>query len=216
MKVSTLYLADISEYDNFIEKLFNEINKKFVGKKINSILISRFISYLRKEFSAYASIKLNKKINVLVYIPRISTNVIESNICNDINKIKIRINYDKLNEILEGKCENLEDYINELVSQFNDYVLEKPTYNFSNYLSLQIDNLVDICYNELICTYQPMILFNKIMKNKGWLTLSRKSSIFNDYYKLFQQNKIENKNIFHKFLYKLILKIKETLNEINN
>lgn len=33
MKVSTLYLADISEYDNFIEKLFNEINKKFVGKK---------------------------------------------------------------------------------------------------------------------------------------------------------------------------------------
>ena len=59
MKVSTFYMADISEYDNFIEKLYNDIQKKFVGKGINSILISRFISYLRKEFSIYASFKLN-------------------------------------------------------------------------------------------------------------------------------------------------------------
>ena len=209
MKVSTFYMADISEYDNFIEKLFNEINKKFVGKKINSILISRFISYLRKEFSIYASFKLNKKTNIIIIIPRISTNLIEKTIHNNIEQIKIRVEYNKLKEILSGQCENLEDYINELVEQFKEYVNDKPSLNFSKYLYLQIDNLVDICYNELISIYQPKIIYENLMKNKGWIILSRKSSIFNDYYNLFQQNKIENKNIFHNFLYKLALKLKD-------
>lgn len=209
MKVSTFYMADISEYDNFIEKLYNDIQKKFVGKGINSILISRFISYLRKEFSIYASFKLNKKTNIIIIIPRISTNLIEKTIHNNIEQIKIRVEYDKLKEILSGQCENLEDYINELVEQFKEYVNEKPSLNFSKYLYLQIDNLVDICYNELISIYQPKIIYENLMKNKGWIILSRKSSIFNDYYNLFQQNKIENKNIFHNFLYKLALKLKD-------
>ncbi len=209
MKVSTFYMADISEYDNFIEKLYNDIQKKFVGKGINSILISRFISYLRKEFSIYASFKLNKKTNIIIIIPRISTTLIEKTIHNNIEQIKIRVEYDKLKEILSGQCENLEDYINELVEQFKEYVNEKPSLNFSKYLYLQIDNLVDICYNELISIYQPKIIYENLMKNKGWIILSRKSSIFNDYYNLFQQNKIENKNIFHNFLYKLALKLKD-------
>lgn len=208
MKVSTFYMADISEYDNFIEKLYNDIQKKFVGKGINSILISRFISYLRKEFSIYASFKLNKKTNIIIIIPRISTNLIEKTIHNNIEQIKIRVEYNKLKEILSGQCENLEDYINELVEQFKEYVNDKPSLNFSKYLYLQIDNLVDICYNELISIYQPKIIYENLMKNKGWIILSRKSSIFNDYYNLFQQNKIENKNIFHNFLYKLALKLK--------
>ena len=197
MKVSTFYMADISEYDNFIEKLYNDIQKKFVGKGINSILISRFISYLRKEFSIYASFKLNKKTNIIITIH------------NNIEQIKIRVEYNKLKEILSGQCENLEDYINELVEQFKEYVNDKPSLNFSKYLYLQIDNLVDICYNELISIYQPKIIYENLMKNKGWIILSRKSSIFNDYYNLFQQNKIENKNIFHNFLYKLALKLKD-------
>ena len=211
MKVSTFYMADISEYDNFIEKLYNDIQKKFVGKGINSILISRFISYLRKEFSIYASFKLNKKTNIIIIIPRISTNLIEKTIHNNIEQIKIRVEYNKLKEILSGQCENLEDYINELVEQFKEYVIDKPSLNFSKYLYLQIDNLVDICYNELISIYQPKIIYENLMKNKGWIILSRKSSIFNDYYNLFQQNKIEieNKNIFHNFLYKLALKLKD-------
>lgn len=209
MKVSTFYMADISEYDNFIEKLYNDIQKKFVGKGINSILISRFISYLRKEFSIYASFKLNKKTNIIIIIPRISTNLIEKTIHNNIEQIKIRVEYNKLKEILSGQCENLEDYINELVEQFKEYVNDKPSLNFSKYLYLQIDNLVDICYNELISIYQPKIIYENLMKNKGWIKLSRKSSIFNDYYNLFQQNKIENKNIFHNFLYKLALKLKD-------
>lgn len=209
MKVSTFYMADISEYDNFIEKLYNVIQKKFVGKGINSILISRFISYLRKEFSIYASFKLNKKTNIIIIIPRISTNLIEKTIHNNIEQIKIRVEYNKLKEILSGQCENLEDYINELVEQFKEYVNDKPSLNFSKYLYLQIDNLVDICYNELISIYQPKIIYENLMKNKGWIILSRKSSIFNDYYNLFQQNKIENKNIFHNFLYKLALKLKD-------
>ena len=150
MKVSTFYMADISEYDNFIEKLYNDIQKKFVGKGINSILISRFISYLRKEFLIYASFKLNKKTNIIIIIPRISTNLIEKTIHNNIEQIKIRVEYNKLKEILSGQCENLEDYINELVEQFKEYVIDKPSLNFSKYLYLQIDNLVDICYNELI------------------------------------------------------------------
>jgi hypothetical protein len=209
MKVSTFYMADISEYNNFIEKLYNDIQKKFVGKGINSILISRFISYLRKEFSIYASFKLNKKTNIIIIIPRISTNLIEKTIHNNIEQIKIRVEYNKLKEILSGQCENLEDYINELVEQFKEYVNDKPSLNFSKYLYLQIDNLVDICYNELISIYQPKIIYENLMKNKGWIILSRKSSIFNDYYNLFQQNKIENKNIFHNFLYKLALKLKD-------
>lgn len=209
MKVSTFYMADISEYDNFIEKLYNDIQKKFVGKGINSILISRFISYLRKEFSIYASFKLNKKTNIIIIIPRISTNLIEKTIHNNIEQIKIRVEYNKLKEILSGQCENLEDYINELVEQFKEYVIDKPSLNFSKYLYLQIDNLVDICYNELISIYQPKIIYENLMKNKGWIILSRKSSIFNDYYNLFQQNKIENKNIFYNFLYKLALKLKD-------
>ena len=209
MKVSTFYMADISEYDNFIEKLYNDIQKKFVGNGINSILISRFISYLRKEFSIYASFKLNKKTNIIIIIPRISTNLIEKTIHNNIEQIKIRVEYNKLKEILSGQCENLEDYINELVEQFKEYVNDKPSLNFSKYLYLQIDNLVDICYNELISIYQPKIIYENLMKNKGWIILSRKSSIFNDYYNLFQQNKIENKNIFHNFLYKLALKLKD-------
>lgn len=209
MKVSTFYMADISEYDNFIEKLYNDIQKKFVGKGINSILISRFISYLRKEFSIYASFKLNKKTNIIIIIPRISTNLIEKTIHNNIEQIKIRVEYKKLKEILSGQCKDLENYINELVEQFNDYVNDKPSINFSKYLYLQIDNLVDICYNELISIYQPKIIYENLMKNKGWIKLSRKSSIFNDYYNLFQQNKIENKNIFHNFLYKLALKLKD-------
>lgn len=209
MKVSIFYMADISEYDNFIEKLYNDIQKKFVGKGINSILISRFISYLRKEFSIYASFKLNKKTNIIIIIPRISTNLIEKTIHNNIEQIKIRVEYNKLKEILSGQCENLEDYINELVEQFKEYVNDKPSLNFSKYLYLQIDNLVDICYNELISIYQPKIIYENLMKNKGWIKLSRKSSIFNDYYNLFQQNKIENKNIFHNFLYKLALKLKD-------
>ena len=209
MKVSTFYMADISEYDNFIEKLYNDIQKKFVGKGINSILISRFISYLRKEFSIYASFKLNKKTNIIIIIPRISTNLIEKTIHNNIEQIKIRVEYNKLKEILSGQCENLEDYITELVEQFKEYVNDKPSLNFSKYLYLQIDNLVDICYNELISIYQPKIIYENLMKNKGWIKLSRKSSIFNDYYNLFQQNKIENKNIFHNFLYKLALKLKD-------
>ena len=209
MKVSTFYMADISEYDNFIEKLYNDIQKKFVGKGINSILISRFISYLRKEFSIYASFKLNKKTNIIIIIPRISTNLIEKTIHNNIEQIKIRVEYNKLKEILSGQCENLEDYINELVEQFKEYVNDKPSLNFSKYLYLQIDNLVDICYNELISIYKTKIIYENLMKNKGWIILSRKSSIFNDYYNLFQQNKIENKNIFHNFLYKLALKLKD-------
>lgn len=209
MKVSTFYMADISEYDNFIEKLYNDIQKKFVGKGINSILISRFISYLRKEFSIYASFKLNKKTNIIIIIPRISTNLIEKTIHNNIEQIKISVEYNKLKEILSGQCENLEDYITELVEQFKEYVNDKPSLNFSKYLYLQIDNLVDICYNELISIYQPKIIYENLMKNKGWIKLSRKSSIFNDYYNLFQQNKIENKNIFHNFLYKLALKLKD-------
>ena len=167
MKVSTFYMADISEYDNFIEKLYNDIQKKFVGKGINSILISRFISYLRKEFSIYASFKLNKKTNIIIIIPRISTNLIEKTIHNNIEQIKIRVEYNKLKEILSGQCENLEDYINELVEQFKEYVIDKPSLNFSKYLYLQIDNLVDICYNELISIYQPKIIYENLMKNKG-------------------------------------------------
>lgn len=209
VKQNKKIVADISEYDNFIEKLYNDIQKKFVGKGINSILISRFISYLRKEFSIYASFKLNKKTNIIIIIPRISTNLIEKTIHNNIEQIKIRVEYNKLKEILSGQCENLEDYINELVEQFKEYVNDKPSLNFSKYLYLQIDNLVDICYNELISIYQPKIIYENLMKNKGWIILSRKSSIFNDYYNLFQQNKIENKNIFHNFLYKLALKLKD-------
>ena len=47
------------------------------------------------------------------------------------------------------------DYLIGNMEGDKEYVIDKPSLNFSKYLYLQIDNLVDICYNELISIYQP-------------------------------------------------------------
>lgn len=206
MKVSTFYIADISEYDNFIEKLSNDIQKNFAGKGDNSLLVSRLISYLRKEFSNYASYILNTKVNVIINIPRISTRFIERENTSKTAQIIIRLDYNKVKSILNGSCNDLEDYLVELVSQFNDYVGEQKPKKFNNYLIAELDNLVDLCYFELISEGEDFIKDN-ILTADGWRKLSRKSTIFKDYYKMFLKEK--NKKLFHGFLYKLALKLKE-------
>ena len=54
MKISQLDLVVSDDYNDFAEKLVKEIEEQFFGKTYNSIIMVKFITYLRKEFFSYA------------------------------------------------------------------------------------------------------------------------------------------------------------------
>lgn len=213
MKISTFYLTDISEYDNFIKKLIEEIDVNFYGKGCTPIYRSKIITYLKKELTYYAKIKFNKEIIVCVNLPRIEKNLFERLVKNDKSYIYIRLNYDKIKKILEGNYYNYNDYLSEIIEQFNTYIQQEPTFEFDKYLVYQLNNLAEICSRELLIKNSPKYILEKIIDSKSWVFLSRQSSIFKDYFQLYLQDKQIYSNLFSKFL-KTIGKILKDKNEI--
>ena len=70
MKISSFYLNDISEYDNFIEKFIDDVDIKFYGTGYNSLNIGRFINFFRTEITKYIRIKFNKKVHIVLTLPK--------------------------------------------------------------------------------------------------------------------------------------------------
>lgn len=205
MKISQLDLVVSDDYNDFAEKLVKEIQEQFFGKTYNSIIMAKFITYLRKEFFSYAKLKFDKNIIVKVLIPRVPKEIIEKSFNNDKEEIVLRISFDKALGILEGTDYDYADIIYDLVNQFENYLKEDKTKDFRKYLITQVDNLSIICGNDLKSNLDVNIIKRNLIKKEGWRRLSKKSDIFNDYLKLFNENKEKYTDLFTKFL-KNILK----------
>lgn len=206
MKISQLDLAVSDDYNDFAEKLIKEIEEQFFGKTYNSIIMSKFITYLRKEFYLYAKLKFDKDIIIKVLIPRVPKGIIEKSIVNNKEEIILRISFDKTLDILNGDDYDYSDTIYDLVNQFENYLKEDKTQDFRKYLISQVDSLSYICGNDLKTNLDINMIKRNLIKKEGWRRLSKKSNIFNDYLKLFNQDKEKYTNIFTKFL-KNILKV---------
>ena len=206
MKISQLDLAVSDDYNDFAEKLIKEIEEQFFGKTYNSIIMSKFMTYLRKEFYLYAKLKFNKDIIVKVLIPRVPKGIIEKSIVNNKEEIILRISFDKTLDILNGNDYDYSDTIYDLVNQFENYLKEDKTQDFKKYLISQVDSLSIICGNDLKANLDINMIKRNLIKKEGWRRLSKKSNIFDDYLKLFNQDKEKYTNIFTKFL-KNILKV---------
>lgn len=206
MKISQLDLAVSDDYNDFAEKLIKEINEQFFGKTYNSIILSKFITYLRKEFYLYTKLKFNKDIIVKVLIPRVPKGIIEKSIINNKEEIVLRISFDKALGIFEGNDYDYADIIYDLVNQFENHLKEDKTKDFKKYLISQLDNLSIICGNDLKSNLDINMIKRNLIKKEGWRRLSKKSDIFNDYLKLFNENKEKYTDLFTKFL-KNILKV---------
>ena len=205
MKISQLDLVVSDDYNDFAEKLVKEIEEQFFGKTYNSIIMVKFITYLRKEFFSYAKLKFNKNIIVKVLIPRVPKEIIEKSFNNDKEEIVLRISFDKALGILEGTDYDYADIIYDLVNQFENHLKEDKTKDFKKYLISQVDSLSIICGNDLKSNLDVEMIKRNLIKKEGWRRLSKKSDIFNDYLKLFNENKEKYTDLFTKFL-KNILK----------
>lgn len=205
MKISQLDLVVSDDYNDFAEKLVKEIQEQFFGKTYNSIIMAKFITYLRKEFFSYAKLKFDKNIIIKVLIPRVPKEIIEKSFNNDKEEIVLRISFNKALGILEGTDYDYADIIYDLVNQFENYLKEDKTKDFRKYLITQVDSLSIICGNDLKSNLDVNMIKRNLIKKEGWRRLSKKSDIFNDYLKLFNENKEKYTDLFTKFL-KNILK----------
>ena len=205
MKISQLDLVVSDDYNDFAEKLVKEIQEQFFGKTYNSIIMAKFITYLRKEFFSYAKLKFDKNIIVKVLIPRVPKEIIEKSFNNDKEEIVLRISFDKALGILKGTDYDYADIIYDLVNQFENHLKEDKTKDFRKYLITQVDSLSIICGNDLKSNLDVNMIKRNLIKKEGWRRLSKKSDIFNDYLKLFNENKEKYTDLFTKFL-KNILK----------
>ena len=205
MKISQIDLVVSDDYNDFAEKLIKDINEQFFGKGYNSIILAKFISYLRKEFYLYSKIKFNKNVIVKVVIPRVPKGIIEKNIIDNKEEIILRISHENALKIINGDDEDFSDIIYDLVNQFELYLVNDKTKEFKKYLISQIDSLSFICGNDLRTNLDIDVIKRNLIKHQGWRRLAKKSEIFNDYLKLFNENKEKYTNLFMKFL-KNILK----------
>lgn len=205
MKISQIDLVVSDDYNDFAEKLIKDINEQFFGKGYNSIILAKFISYLRKEFYLYSKIKFNKNVIVKVVIPRVPKGIIEKNIIDNKEEIILRISYENALKIINGDDEDFSDIIYDLVNQFELYLVNDKTKEFKKYLISQIDTLSFICGNDLRTNVDIDVIKRNLIKHQGWRRLAKKSEIFNDYLKLFNEDKEKYTNLFTKFL-KNILK----------
>ena len=198
MKISQLDLAVSDDYNDFAEKLIKEIEEQFFGKTYNSIIMAKFITY-------YAKLKFDKNITIKVLIPRVPKEIIEKSFNNDKEEIVLRISFDKALGILKGTDYDYADIIYDLVNQFENHLKEDKTKDFRKYLITQVDSLSIICGNDLKSNLDVNMIKRNLIKKEGWRRLSKKSDIFNDYLKLFNENKEKYTDLFTKFL-KNILK----------
>lgn len=207
MKISSYYLNDISEYENFISKIDNDIHMKFYNTGFNSLNLRRFVNYIRKEFSKYIDIKFNKTFNVVILLPKNDNNLIEKIFDDKKEKIQIYLCYDKIKNILSGNYSNYTEYLNEIIEQIESIVQDNETHDFNDYLIIKMDKLAELSASELKCSYSKDFLLNNIKKPTSWVKLARQSAIFKDYYNFYKQDKENNKKYFILFLKQLYLLI---------
>lgn len=200
MKISTFYLTDISEYDNFTTKLSNDINENFFNTGFSSLNISRFINFFRSEVSKYIRLKYNKKYRLVVLLPRNNKELIEKIVENKIETIEIYLKYEIVKEILEGLNSDYIDYLNSIIEQVESYLTTDMTHNFSEYLVIQMPNLSKLCANELKIIYSQDFLKNNLKEPKSWKNIARQSTIFNDYYNFLKEDVNMNKSYFIQFI----------------
>ena len=91
------------------------------------------------------------------------------------------------------------------MNQFENYLKDDKTKDIRKYLITQVDSLSYICATDLKTNLDINMIKRNLIKKEGWRRLSKKSEIFNDYLKLFNENKEKYTDVFTKFL-KNILK----------
>ena len=122
MKISSFYLNDISEYDNFIEKFINDIDMKFYKTGHNSLNIGRFINFFRTEITKYIQIKFDKKIHIVLTLPKNDVELIEKSNTSSREQIQICLCYDNIRNILNGEYPDYPEYISMLIEQIDAVV----------------------------------------------------------------------------------------------
>lgn len=200
MKISTFYLTDISEYDDFINKLYNDINENFFNTGFSLLNISRFINFFRLEVLKYIKIKYDIKYHLIVLIPRNDKELIEKTIENKIETMTICLNYEIIKGILEGNNNDYITYLNNIIEQVNICLNDNSTHSFSEYLVIQMKNLSKICCNELKTIYSKDYLQHNLKQPKSWKNIARQSTIFNDYYVFLKEDIDLNKKYFVQFI----------------
>jgi len=200
MKITSFYYNDMSEYDNFLEKLINEIDERFYGTGYNSLNVGRFIGFFRNEVTKYIDIKFNKKIHLVVLLPKNDQPFIEKSLVNRVEEIKVYLSYDRIKDLLNGSDSFYAEYIESLIEQIDSEVNQEISTDFNDYLIIQMKNLVTLCYGELTQSYSKSFISNNLKKPESWVKLARQSAIFNDYYNYYKQDKASHKTVFTKFL----------------
>ena len=205
MKVDAFYLNDISNYDDIVEYICSTIDEKFYGVGKNSIAISRIISFLKKSLKIYIKLKYQKDINIIMTLPSMDERIVLHDIRND-DKVKIRLNYEKISNILNGQFPNLYDYIQEIVEQLETELTSNNKFSFTEYLTVQMEGLSNIALMELKGTFTSNFLKENIINKESWLKLSQNSTVFKDYYTAYMDSS-KNKELFYAFLKALAKKI---------
>jgi len=205
MKVDAFYLNDISNYDDIVEYISSTIYEKFYGVGKNSIAVSRLITFLKQALRIYIKLKYQKDIHIIMTLPTMDEKIVLHDIRND-NRVKIRLSYEKITDILNGQFPGLYDFIQEIVEQLETELTSNSKFSFSEYLIVQLNGLSDIALAELRGNYSVGYLKNNIIKKESWIKLARCSNVFKDYYTSYMDSS-KNKELFYKFLKLLIKKL---------
>lgn len=205
MKVDAFYLNDISNYDDIVEYIVSTIDEKFYGVGKNSIAISRIISFLKKSLKIYIKLKYQKDINIIMTLPSMDEKIVLHDIRND-DKVKIRLNYEKITDILNGQFPNLYNFIQEIVEQLETELTSNNKFSFTEYLTTKIDGLSSMALAELRGNFSIDYLKENIINKESWLKLSQNSTVFKDYYTAYMDSS-KNKELFYSFLKSLVKKI---------
>lgn len=208
MKISSFYTTDISESLNFIDDLSNRLNQSLNGKGFTPNHIAKFIQILRQCFTQYFSDKYGTKVFFKIHLPKNNDSLIEKKILENQSFIQIHLSYDIIKAFLNGDINDIEDYLLELIEQVNS-VLKHYDHHFNDFLVIQMNNLSELCCNELQ-VYSKSLLLHNLLNPLFWLKFAKQSSIFNDYYNFYQEDTIKHKMVYFKFL-KSLLKRCETL-----
>lgn len=201
MKISSFYLNDISDANEFIDKLISNLDELFYEKGFNPINIGKFIQVLRQQFTKYFTSKFGKEVYFKISLPKNNENFIDKKILDNQSFIQIHLSYDIVKNYMEYG-NNITDYILMLIEQIES-VLNAQNQQFNNYLIIQMKVLTDICYNEL-SVYSQSFIKNNLLKPIYWYKFAKQSSIFNDYYNFYQEDTVKNKTVFAKFLKSLL------------
>lgn len=205
MKVEAFYLNDISNYEDIIDYLTNTIDNKYYGVGKNSISISRLITFLKKAIKIYVRLKYQKDINIIMTLPTIDEKLVINDTINN-NLVKIRLNYDKISSILEGKFSDYQTYLEELLEQLETEITSNNKFSFTEYLTVQLTGLIDVAVLELKSNYSSSYLKHNLVNKASWIKLSQHSSVFRDYYNAYMDSP-NNKKLFYTFLKGVVSKI---------